>query len=756
MRRSVYGTWQTFQTHLEKSFHAGGVITYAILTSLVANAYSRSFLRDEPVCALANTVRCIHAGAVQLLEFDNPPVNALSVEVRAELINAIGEAQKNPTTKVVMLIAAGNLFSAGADLKEFDTGLKEPTLQRLQAVIEACPIPVVAAMHGLALGGGLELATACHYRVAHTSAKLGLPEIMLGIVPGAGGTQRLPRLIGMRAALDMIISGTPIGADEARSNGLVDELVEGDLREHAIAFCERLVREGREPRPTRNLTAPAHGLHESEITDVLRVHARALKGRTTQTLVTEAIQASTLPFAQGVAIEAALAERSLASRESQALRHIFFAERESAKLDTSMRTQPRDIKKVAVVGAGTMGSGIAITFADAGRDVMLIDNTETALARSRDRIRAIYESSIKCGRVTRQAADERVARIATSATLTDAADADLVIEAVFEDINLKKEVLSSLDHLVPPERPIATNTSTLSVTELGRTTTHPARVLGMHFFVPAQASKLLEIVRGHDTAPETLATALHLAKLLKKVPVISGDAFGFIGNRMMLDGYFREAEQLLLEGASLRQVDTALEQFGFAMGPQRVSDLGGNDVGTKVRLQLYQRESRPDPYFVIADKLTELGWLGQKTGHGFYRYENGGRDPQPDSEVAALIERLAAERAIRRRQISDQEIVERCLLSLINIGAMVLDEGIARCAADIDVVWTSGYGFPRHLGGPMFYADTLGLPHVAERIRCYHERLGHYWRPAALIEQLAAQASSFEQWDRTPAARRLD
>jgi 3-hydroxyacyl-CoA dehydrogenase len=746
MRRSVYGTWRTFQMQLANR-PLPEVKTYAILTSFVANAYSRSFLRDEPVCASPNKVRCSQAGAVQLLEFDNPPVNALSVEVRAGLLNAIVEARNNPTTKVVLLIAAGNLFSAGADLKEFDSGLRKPTLQHLQAAIEACPIPVVAAVQGLALGGGLELATACHYRVAHTSAKLGLPEIMLGIVPGAGGTQRLPRLIGTRAALDMILSGAPILANDAKARGLVDALVEGDLREQAIAFCLRLVRDRRGPRPTCKVAPPANRLDESLIAEALRAHARALKGRTTQTLVIEAIKASTLPFAEGVAIEAALAERSLASRESQALRHIFFAERESGKLDTSMRTEPRGIKKIAVVGAGTMGSGIAIAFAEAGCKVMLIDNAETALARSRDRIQANYESSIKRSRVTREVADERMARITTSVALTGVADADLIIEAVFEDMNLKKEVLLSLDRIVSAERPIATNTSTLSVTELARATLHPFRVLGMHFFVPAHASKLLEIVRGDDTSRETLATALHVAKLLKKVPVIARDAFGFIGNRMMLDGYFREAEQLLLEGASPLQVDTALEQFGFAMGPQRVSDLGGNDVGTKVRLQLYTRESRPDPYFVIADRLTELGRLGQKTGLGFYRYENGGRDPQPDSEVAALIERLAAQRAIRRRRITDEEIVERCLLALINVGASVLGEGIARRAADIDVVWTSGYGFPRHLGGPMFYADRLGLVHVAQRIRHYHERFGHYWRPAALIEQLAANASSFEQWD---------
>jgi 3-hydroxyacyl-CoA dehydrogenase len=395
-----------------------------------------------------------------------------------------------------------------------------------------------------------------------------------------------------------------------------------------------------------------------------------------------------------------------------------------------------------------MGSGIAIAFADAGREVTLVDNTEAALARSREVIHATYASSVKRGRIVQQIAEERLARITGGLTLAAAGDAQVVIEAVFEDMDLKREVLAKLDSILPPERLLATNTSTLSVTELGRATAHPDRVAGLHFFAPAHVTKLVEIVRGGDGSLETLATALDVAKLLKKVPVVSADAFGFIGNRMMLDGYFREAEQLLLEGATPELLDATLEQFGFSMGPQRVSDLAGNDVGTKARAQLFKRASRPDPYFVIADHLTELGRLGQKTGRGFYRYENGSRDPLPDPEVIRLIEALSSERGIARREIREEEIVERCILALINVGAMVLEEGIAARAADIDVVWTNGYGFSRHLGGPMFYADTLGLAHVAERIRCYQEKLGYYWRPAVLVERLASAHSSFEQWDR--------
>ena len=687
-------------------------------------------------------------GFVGLIQIDNPPVNALSHEVRTRLAGALAQATNNPGVKVVLLVSGGSMFSAGADLKEFDGQLLEPSLQRLQEAIEMARMPMVAAISGLALGGGLELALACHYRLAHKNAKLGLPEITLGIVPGAGGTQRLPRLVGSRAALEMILSGTPITAADAKSKRLVDEVVDGDLRDSAIKFCEQLVHDGSGPRPTRDLAVADH-LDESVISEALGSHARALRGRTTQQLVVDAVKAATLPFAQGIAVEAAIANKSLASRESLALRHVFFAERESGKVEAvpEHATQP-EIERVAIVGAGTMGSGIAMAFADAGRRVTLIDNDEAALERSREIIRSNYASGIKRGRLSQEIVDERMSRISGSTKLSAVSAADIAIEAVFEDMDLKRRVLSDLDSILPSERLIATNTSTLSITELGGATAHPDRVLGLHFFVPAHASKLLEIVRGNETSPDTIATALHVAKVLKKIPVVSGDAFGFIGNRMMLDGYFREAEQLQLEGAPPQQVDAALEQFGFAMGPQRVSDLGGNDVGTKVRIQLYKRESRPDPYFVIADRLTELGRLGQKTGRGFYRYHDGGRDALPDPDVDKLIETLASERGIVRRKIGDEEIVERCILALINIGALVLEEGIASRASDVDVVWTSGYGFPRHLGGPMFYADTLGLGHVARRIRHYQEKPGPYWRSAGLIEKLAGENSSFEQWDR--------
>ncbi len=705
---------------------------------------------------MATIVTFDELGAVGLVCIDNPPVNAISQSVRRELVDVIAEVDKKPGIRALLIMSNGALFSAGADITEFDGPQGQPSLQQLESAIESASIPVVAAIHGHALGGGLELALACHYRLVHKDAKLGLPEITLGIIPGAGGTQRLPRLIGAGAALNLILSGKPISALEAVANGLADEVVEGDLQAAALNFCDRIVREAVRPRPTCNRAAAE--LDEAEIDSALLLHARALKGRTTQHLVIEAIKAARLPFSEGMQIEAALAQESLASQESRALRHVFFAEREAGRLSgvpfaNATRAQSSSIARIAIIGAGTMGIGIAIACADAGLEVLLHDNDSASLVRSREFVNSSYASSVRRGRMAQSVADERMRRVRYIPTIAEVADTDLAIEAVFEDMEVKKAVLSKLDSILPPPRLIATNTSTLSVTELGRATAHPERVAGLHFFVPAHASRLLEIVRGRDSSPESLSTAFRVAKLLKKVAVVSRDAFGFIGNRMMLDGYFREAEQLLLEGATPSQVDTALENFGFAMGPHRVSDLGGNDVGTKARIQLFSRESRPDPYFVVADRLTEMGRLGQKAGLGFYRYEKGTREAVEDPKVINLVEQLAAERGIRRREIDEQEIVERCILSLINVGAMVLEEGIAARASDVDVVWISGYGFPRHLGGPMFYADTLGLSEVLQRICHYHKSLGHYWRPSTLIERLASEGSNFAQWDRNSASK---
>lgn len=683
------------------------------------------------------------------ISIDYPPVNVLGAAVRSGLARALQSALADEAVQVIVIACAGKAFSAGADIGEFGAPMSEPSLQSVFAAIEASSKPVVAAIQGTALGGGVELALACHYRVAAPDAKLGLPEITLGLIPGAGGTQRLPRIIGAAAALDMIINGAPVDATTAQRLGLLDAVIDGDLLQGAQQFAEQLIERGAGPRPTRERSVDVAGFDPAGIAAVLGKHSRALKGRTTQQLILEAVTAATQStFDVGFAVERRLADQSLDAAESKALRHMFFAERQVSRvpgLPTDVSKAP--IARVAVIGAGTMGSGIAIACADAGLAVTLIDSSPAGLERGLSLIASNYDSSVARGRITAEAAAQRRARISDSLDLNAAATADVVIEAVFEDLALKQRILSQVASSTPASTLLASNTSSLSIAELARPCRDPQRVVGLHFFSPAHVMRLLEIVRTTTTDPAALSQALALAKLLRKTGVVAGDAFGFIGNKMMLDGYWREAELLMLEGATPEQVDTAMESFGFAMGPARVSDLGGTDVGTKTRIELFKRESRPDPYFVIADALTAMNRLGQKTHAGFYRYEPGDRKALPDEAVTALIEQLAAQRGVKRRHVDQAEIAERCLLQLINVGAQVLETGIAVRAADIDVVWVHGYGFPRHLGGPMFHADSLGLAHVLGRIQHFGDRRQDYWQPSALLEQLVREGKSFAQWD---------
>ena len=694
------------------------------------------------------------SGTVGCITIDYPPVNVLGAAVRAGLADALASALADESARAILIACAGRTFAAGADISEFGAPLSEPSLQSLFATIESASKPVVAALHGTALGGGLELALACHYRVAVADAKMGLPEITLGIIPGAGGTQRLPRIVGALAAFDMIVAGNLVDAATAQQLGLVDEIIDGDLTLGAQAYCERLLERGAGPRPTRARTLDAAGFDQPGIAAVLAKHSRALKGRTTQQLIVEAVTAATQSgFDAGLAVESRLAEHSITTTESQALRHLFFAERQVAKVPgVSPDASKAPIAHVAVIGAGTMGSGIATACADAGVTVTLIDSTPAGLERGLALIASNYESSVARGRLTAEEAARRRGRITDSLELSAVANADVVIEAVFENLALKQSILAQVAELTPASTLIASNTSSLSIGALAGVCRDPQRVVGLHFFSPAHIMRLLEIVRTSTTDPAALGKALAVAKLLRKIGVVAGDAFGFIGNRMMLDGFWREAELLMLEGASPEQVDKAVESFGFAMGPARVSDLGGTDVGTKTRIEMFKRESRADPYFVIADALTAMNRLGQKTNAGFYRYEPGDRKALTDDVVTKLIEQLAAQRGIERRSIGEAEIVERCLLQLINVGAQVLETGVAVRASDIDVVWVHGYGFPRHKGGPMFHADQLGLPHVLERIEHYRSRqsgteANDYWKPAALLVQLAGQGKSFSQWD---------
>ncbi len=699
---------------------------------------------------MAETVDLQLRDEIAIITVDRPPVNAIDVSVRAGICSAIDDAEATADVKAIILICAGRTFMSGAELSEFDGPVAEPGFAETLDRLEKSSRPIIAAMHGMALGGGLETAMACHYRCATASARMGMPEITLGLVPGGGGTQRLPRLVGARRALEMLISGKPVTAADALESGLIDRIVDGDLLKGAISYAETLIAEGAARRPTRDHTVDTAGFSQDDIDSMLVANARFLKGRTTQIDMLKAVKAAAeKPFDQGLEIEKELSANSLDAPESIALRHVFFAERKAAKIPgLATDTGPLEISRVAVIGAGTMGGGIAMALSNAGLPVTLIDAKEEALARGQATIRKNYNAAMKRGRLTPEQVEECLARITGALDLQAAANADLVIEAVFEDMELKKSILSQLDSIVPAYTILASNTSTLSITELGAVTGRPDKVVGLHFFSPAHIMRLLEIVRGEETSPLTLVTCLRIAKRIKKIGVVAGDGFGFIGNRMMLDGYFREAEQLLLEGATPEQIDRVMENFGFAMGPNRVNDMAGVDIGTVARKELLKREARPAPYFPVSDSLTAMGRLGQKTGKGIYKYKDGDRTAYPDPEVTDLIARLAAEYDIDRGQISDAEIEERCILPLINIGAEILEEGAAYRASDIDVVWTSGYGFPRHLGGPMAYGDRLGLDHVLGRVTKWYESQGHYWQPAPLLIKLAGEGKTFADWDR--------
>ncbi len=700
---------------------------------------------------MSDVVRYERDGDIGVIEINRPPVNAIDSSVRAGLWKALDEAEADSAAKAIVITCAGRTFMSGADLNELGGVIQEPNYYDTLAKLEATSKPVVAVLHGVALGGGLETAMAAHYRVAVPSAKMGMPEITLGIVPGAGGTQRLPRLIGARASLEMMIDGAPVDAKRALELGIIDAIVEGAPREGGVAYARELVAKGAGPRRTGDKTADTAGFSTADIDAYLATKARQLKGRTTQFRTLEALKiATTTALPEGLQREDEISRASLKDREGEALRHVFFAEREVGKIPGVTDVAPGPLNAAAVIGAGTMGGGIAMSLANAGVPTVLIDVNEAALERGLGIIRSNYEVTVKRGRMTPEDVETRMGLIRGATSIDAVKDADVVIEAVFEDMDLKKKILAEVDQHASAHAVLASNTSSLSITELATVTGRPGQVVGLHFFSPAHVMRLLEIVRGAETTSQTLVTGLEVARKLRKVGVISGDAFGFIGNKMMLDGYFREAEQLMLEGATAAQIDRVMENFGFAMGPHRVNDMAGVDIGTKVRLELFKTETRPDPYFVISEALTAQGKFGQKSGEGVYLYKAGDRNAYDNPATTELVAKLAAERGIAPREISDAEIEERCVLPLINIGAQLLEDGIAYRAKDIDVVWTSGYGFPRHLGGPMFYADTLGLKHVLERIEHYHTKFGHYWRPAPLLKRLAKSDSSFATHDATP------
>jgi 3-hydroxyacyl-CoA dehydrogenase len=681
-------------------------------------------------------------GRVAVITFENPPVNGLSHAVRVGLVRAVERAIADPAVAVIVLAGDGRHFSAGADIREFGTpaAIAEPTLRQLIQLVEGAHKPVIAAIQGSCLGGGLELALAAHYRIAARDATLGLPEVKLGLIPGAGGTQRLPRLVAPGRALELILGGEPARATALGESGLLDRVLAGDPVEEAIAFAES---ESPPPRRTRDRTVDPAAL--AAACEAARIRLSSERHSLPAPLhAVEVVAAAALPFDKGLTVERLAFVELMQSPESKALRHAFLAERAAGKVaDLPADTPVRPVEQAAVIGAGTMGAGIAVALLDAGLPVWLLETDEAALARGRSRISGIYETQVQKGRLTPAERDRRLCLLRPTLDYGALAAADVAIEAVFESLPVKREVFTALDRVMKPGAILATNTSTLDVNAIAELTRRPADVLGLHFFSPANVMRLLEVVRGRATAPEVLATALVLARMLRKVAVVSGVCDGFIGNRM-LDAYVRQAWWLVEEGATPWQVDQAIEAFGFAMGPFRVGDLVGHDVSQAIRER--RRAERPDyRCSTLADELCRLGRLGQKTGGGWYDYPDGPRRPMPAPEAEALVERHRATIGIAPRAIDDSEIVERLVYALVNEGARLLEEGIAAKPGDIDVVYLTGYGFPRWRGGPMYHAEQVGLERVAARMREFAGSTRGdpvFWTPASLLVS-SARAGCF-------------
>jgi 3-hydroxyacyl-CoA dehydrogenase len=689
-------------------------------------------------------------GPVAVIQFRNPPVNSVSHGVRRELADAFDRAAADVAVKAVVLTGADGVFSGGADIREFGlpAARAAPNLLQLIAIIDGMRKPVIASIAGTCLGGGLEIALACHFRVASAQAPIGLPESKLGLLPGAGGTQRLPRLVGMETALNMIISGEPVPAKLLAKTSLLDRVVEGDPLEAAIDFAASAAGKGETPRRVRDIR-----VKEPNAEALCQFARNGVKAKFPQypALVrcVDAVEASAKPFDEGVQLERAYFFELMETTQSKALRHVFFAERAASRIpDVPPTTPTREIRQAAVIGGGTMGSGITICFLNVGIPVTLLETDQDALDRGVARIRDVYEGQVKKGKLQPADRDKRLGLLSSTLAYEKIGDADIVIEAVFEDMSVKENVFRSLDRVMKRGAILATNTSTLDVNQIARFTQRPHDVIGTHFFSPANVMRLLEVVRADATGKDVLATVMKLAKTLKKTPVVSGVCDGFIGNRMIHE-YARQAWYLLEAGASPQQIDSAIEAFGFAMGPFRMGDLAGNDVGWRIRK--HRVKERPDfKYSKIADKLCELGRFGQKTQAGWYDYKPGDRTAYPSKVVDDLIASHRAELGITPRQIPPEEIVDRLVFALVNTGAKILEEKIAARSSDIDVVYLMGYGFPAWRGGPMFYADTVSLYTVVRRMKEFAaDPTGDpdAWRPAPLLARLAAEDGSFKSFD---------
>ena len=691
-----------------------------------------------------STSYAVH-GPVAVVTLNNPPVNGLGHALRSGIVAALDQALADPQVQAIVLTGSARAFSGGADVREFGTPKagQEPTLPSVIRALDGSTKPVVAAIAGVCLGGGLELALGCHYRVALPDASLGLPEVKLGLLPGAGGTQRLPRLIGLEPALNMIVSGQPVPANAFAGTPLVHALIEGDLVEGAVAFAAQVAARG-EPLPRARDLKVKQPNADAFLQFARNTVAAASKPFPAPLQCVEAVAASLKPFDEGLQTERTLFQALMQTPESRALRHVFQAERAAAKVPGLPEgTVLRPIARVGVIGAGTMGGGITMNFLNAGIPVVLLEMKQEALDRGLATIRKNYENSMKKGKLKPEQVEQRMGLITPTLEYAALKDADLIVEAVFEEMGVKEAVFRQLDAVAKPGAILASNTSYLDIDRIATFTRRPQDVIGLHFFSPANVMRLLEIVRGAQTAPDVLATSLQLAKQIKKVAVVSGVCDGFIGNRM-LARYGAAAQGLINAGALPQQIDGALQKFGLAMGPFRMGDLAGLDIGWATRKRK-AAEAGVEMKPIVADKLCEAGRFGQKTGAGWYRYEAGNRTPLPDSVTEQLITDYRAAHGITPRKIGDEEIVERCIFALVNEGARILEEGIAARASDIDLVYLNGYGFPLHRGGPMLYADTVGLPQVVRSLRRFAAEPGAdaSWQPAPLLVRLAEEGRSF-------------
>jgi 3-hydroxyacyl-CoA dehydrogenase len=679
---------------------------------------------------------------VAVITLNNPPVNGLGSVLRPAIMDGIKKAGADPAVKAIVIIGSAKAFSGGADIREFNTPkmLVAPSLPEINDAQDACAKPMVAAIGGFALGGGLELALGCHYRVALPKSLLGLPEVKLGLLPGSGGTQRLPRVVGAAQGIQMMTTGNPIPAEKALQLGLVDEIVQGDLLEGALAFAKKV----KAPKRIRDLSVKLDGDPKQFFEKARAEVAKASRGFPAPLEIVACVEAAaTKPFDEGRKEERARFAKLVEGNESKALRHMFFAERQTTKIpDVPEDTPVREIKRAAVIGAGTMGGGITMNFANAGIPVSIMDTSDEAVKKGFERIKANYAATVSKGRLKQDEMDKRMALIKTTTKVEDARDADIVIEAVFERMDVKKDMFKKLDAVMKPGAILATNTSTLDVDEIAAVTKRPQDVIGTHFFSPANVMRLLEVVRGKKTAKDVLATTMKLGKTIKKVPVVSGVCDGFIGNRMV-EKYGQQSLFLVDEGCSPQQVDAAAYKWGMAMGPLAMGDMAGLDIGWDIRKRRYQE--RPNMiYSRIADRICEQGRYGQKTGKGWYKYNLPDRKPIPDPEVDELIKKYREENKIKTRSISDEEIVERLIYALVNEAAYILEEGIALRASDIDMVYLTGYGFPAYRGGPMFYADTVGLDKVLASIEKFSKGYqGEVWKPAPLLVKLAKAGKKF-------------